>query len=252
MQGRLFLQESAGSAGIINPPIINAAAFAEIQLNAGLRRSGLSYTQDNYFQQLLGFRTPPDELMSTAYYDPRWREHPMNALLTWTGFQNNLSKNSPLSFRLRSGFGWAHDAYGEGGYPNEQPGPQSLTYHFAGGARVHERDQAGKGTAPYSLTAQYDRQRQWYSLPHHVDTGDGRIALSRELSRQHVNYYVAYDVKTVGDYWGERQLDAYPAAPDVVITAVRHVLGPVGRSAGSRRRTACRRRSCTRRRSTSG
>jgi len=219
VQGRLFLQESAGSAGIINKPIINAAAFTEIQFNAGLRRSGLSYTQDNYFQQLLGFRTPPDELMSTAYYDPRWREHPMNALLTWTGYQNSISKNSPISFRLRSGFGWAHDAYGEGGYVNEQPGPKTLYYHFAGGLVSTNAIKLGRGPAPYSLTAQYDRQRLWYSLPHHVDTGDGRISLSRELFRQHISYYVAYEVKTVGDYWGSQQLAAYPTPTDSLTTA---------------------------------
>jgi hypothetical protein len=219
LQGRLFLQESAGQAGIINKPTVNAAAFTEIQLNAGLRRSGLSYTQDNYFQQLLGFRTPPDELMNTAYYDPRWREHPMNALLTWTGYQNSLSPNSPFSFRLRSGIGFANDVYGEGGYPNEQPGPKSLFYHFVGGLITTNAIKLGKAPNQYSLSAQYDRQRQWYSLPHHVDTGAARVSLSRELFRQHISYYVAYDVRTVGDYWGERQLAAYPPGADVLPTA---------------------------------
>jgi hypothetical protein len=218
VQGRIFLQESAGSAGIINKPIINAAAFTEIQLNAGLRRSGVSYTQDNYYQQLLGYRMPADELMNTALYDPRWREHPVNALLTWTGFQNSFSPNSPLSFRLRSGMGFAHDVYGEGGYLNEQPGPRSIFYHFVGGLLSTIPIKFGKLPSQYSLTAQYDRQRQWYSLPHHVETSDARVSLSRELSRLHINYYVAYDVHTVGDYWGERQLLAYPAAPDVTVT----------------------------------
>ena len=219
VQGRLFLQESAGQAGIINKPIINAAAFTEIQLNVGLRRSGLSYTQDNYYQQLLGFRTPPDELMSTAFYDPRWREHPMNALVTWTGFQNGITKYSPISFRLRSGLGWAHDAYGEGGYLNEQPGPKSLVWHFAGGTLSTNSIKLGKSPTAYSLTAQYDRQRMWYSLPHHVDQGDGRVALSRDLSHPHISYFVAYEVQTTGDYWGDRQLAAYPTNPDVVVTS---------------------------------
>jgi hypothetical protein len=142
----------------------------------------------------------------------------MNALLTWTGYQNSLTKNSPLSFRLRSGMGFAHDVYGEGGYPNEQPGPRSIFYRFVGGLISTNAIKLGKGSTPYSLTAQYDRQRQWYSLPHHVDTGSGRVALSRDLPRQHVNYYFAYDVHTVGDYWGERQLAAYPAAADVVVS----------------------------------
>ena len=217
VQGRVFLQESAAQAGIINEPT-NAAAFGEIQLNIGLRRSGLSYTQDNYYQQLLGFRKPTDDTTNTAYYDPRWREHPMNALLTWTGYQNSFSLNSPFSFRLRSGIGFAHDVYGEGGYLNEQPGPRSLFYHFVGGLISTNAIKLGKGPQQYSLSAQYDRQRQWYSLPHHVDTGDARVSLSRELFRQHISYYVAYDVRTVGDYWGERQLAAYPANPDVIVT----------------------------------
>ena len=215
LQGRLFLQESAFQTGIINKPL-DAAAFGEIQLSAGLRRSGLIYTQDNYFQELMGFRKPADDTMFTSYYDPRWREHPMNAVLTWTGFQNNLvGPKVPLKFRLRSGFGYTHDIYGEGGYPNLQPGPPTLTYHFAGGVISTN---AITVLHDYSLTAQYDRQRMWYSEPHHVDQGDGRIALSRDLTRRHINYYVAYEVRTVGDYWGDKQLAAFPANPDVATT----------------------------------
>jgi hypothetical protein len=214
-QGRLFAQESAAQHVPVTRPD-DAAAFTEVQLVGGLRRSGISYTQDNYFQYLLGFPHHANDAVLASDYDPRWREHPMNAVFSWTGYQNNLFKGSPLSFRLRSGFGWAHDAYGEGGYLNEQPGPKSITYHYAGALLATS---AIKLPGGYSLAAQYDKQRLWFSLPHHVDNGDGRVSISRELARQHVNYFVAYEVKTVGDYWGERQLEAYPPAPDVVATA---------------------------------
>jgi len=215
LQSRLFLQESAGQPGIINRPI-NAAAFGEIQLNAGLRRSGLSYVEDNYYQYLLGFTAPPNDTVANPQFDPRWREHPMNAMLAWTGFENNLiSRRVPLLFKLRSGIGFAHDVYGEGGYPNEQPGPPSNWYHYAGATLYTS---ALKLPHNFSLTAQYDRQRTWFSLPHHVDAGDGRIALSREFFKQHVSSYVAYEVKTTDDYWGAQQLAAYPANPDTVTT----------------------------------
>jgi hypothetical protein len=216
LQGRLFLQESAASIGIIKQPL-DAAGFGEIQLTAGLRRSGLTYTQDNYFQHLLGYRAPADDSMFAADYDPRWREHPVNAVLSWTGFENSLIRPTvPLLFRLRSGVGYAHDVYGEGGYPNLQPGPSTLTYRFVGGTLYTRAI-----TLPnnFSLTTQYDRQRTWFSEPHHVDIGDLRIALSRDHVRQHINYYVAYEVKTTGDYWGSQQLAAFPAPADAVTTA---------------------------------
>ena len=216
LEARLFLQESAGQAGIVNRPTINAAAFGEIQLNAGLKRSGLSYTQDNYFQQLLGFTTPADETQPTASYDPRWRQHPMNAVLSWTGFQNNLLKSGPFQFRLRSGIGWSHDVYGVGGYPNEQPGGPSLWYKYAG---VTLSTTAIKLPHDYSFTAQYDRQRTWYSVPHHVDLGAARVSVARDLLRQHVTYYVAYDVRTTDDYWGSQQLAAYPQNADNLVTS---------------------------------
>lgn len=208
-QGRLFAQESAAQHVLITKPD-DAAAFVELQLNAGLRRSGLSYTQDSYFQHLLGYHAPADDSQLAVGYDPRWREHPMNASLAWTGYQNNLTKYGPISFRLRSGLGFSHDVYGVGGYPNQQPGPKSLFYHYVGGLLSTS---AIKLPGGYSLTAQYDKQRMWFSLPHHVDSGDGRVSLSRDLLRQHVNYFVAYEVRTVADYWGAQQLAAYPVAP---------------------------------------
>lgn len=216
LEGRLFLQESAAQAGIINRPD-NAAGFGQLQLNGGLHHSGLSLTLDNYYQYLLGFRAPPDDRIATADFDPRWREHPTDGQLAWTGFENHLlPKSSLLLFRLRSGIGFAHDAYGEGGYPNEQPGPPDATYHYAGLTLY---------TAPvrlardYALTASFDKQRTWFSLPHQVDVADARAALSRTFPFQHITSYVAYETRTTGDFWGAQQRAAYPAAPATVTTA---------------------------------
>ncbi len=153
--------------------------------------------------------------MLASDYDPRWREHPTNAELTWTGIPRQVTKYGPLSFRLRSGFGFSHDAYGYGGYPNEQPGPKSLYYHYVGGVVSTSAIKLRNGL---SLSAQYDKQRIWYSLPHHVDVGDGRMSISREFPRQHVSSYIAYQVKTTGDYWGDQQLAAYPPSSDVVVS----------------------------------
>ncbi|MBV8369446.1 MAG: hypothetical protein JO036_11055 [Candidatus Eremiobacteraeota bacterium] len=205
-EARAFLQESAASPGLINRPI-NAAGFTEIQLNAGLSRSGLSFTQDNYWQQLLGYRPGANDTVLTANYDPRWREHPSNATLAWTGFENRIFKFAPLLFRLRSGIGNAHDVYGEGGYPNLQPGPRELWYHYTG-ATLYTAPVRLKNN--FSLTASFDKQRTWYSEPHQVDVADTRFSLARVFERQHVNAFVAYETRTTGDYWGAQQLAAYP------------------------------------------
>ncbi len=207
LESRLFVQESAAQPGIINRPT-DAAAYAQLQVNAALRRSGLSLTSNNYYQHLLGFVPGADDTVLKPNYDPRWREHPNDLQLAWTGYENHAFKLAPLLFRLRSGIGVAHDVYGEGGYPNEQPGPANSWYHYAGATLYTAPLRLGDG---YSLTASFDKQRTWYSLPHQVDVADGRVSLARTFDRLHVNAFVAYETRTTGDYWGGQQLAAYPA-----------------------------------------
>ena len=207
VESRLFLQESAAQAGIVNRPE-NAAAFGELQINAGLRRSGISITQDYYWQQLLGLPQVANDTQPTGSFDPRWREHPMSAQVTWTGYENRIAKYLPLQFRLRSGTGFAHDVYGEGGYPNEQPGPPTSRFTFAGGTLFTPAIKLGGG---FAFDAQYDRQRTWFNVPHETDVTGTRVALSRQFAHQRVNTFVAYEVHNTADYWGAQQLAAYPA-----------------------------------------
>ena len=208
LESRLFLQESAAQAGIINRPS-NAAGFAQLLLSAGLRGSNITYTQDNYYQYLLGLPHGITDLNAPrGDYDPRWKEHPMDANLAFTGGQTPLVRGAtPLYVRPRAAIGLAHDIYGEGGYPNEQPGPPTAWYHYIGASFYTPPIRLGK---ELSLTALYDRQRTFFSLPHQVDHGDLRFTLAGARLPQHVRYYVAYEVKQTADYWGAQQLAAYP------------------------------------------
>jgi hypothetical protein len=205
-ESRVFLQESAGSPGIFNEPL-NAAAYAQVQLNAGLHRSGLSYTEDNYWQYLLGIPNVQDDQIATNFYSPAWREHPMDASLTWTGFENRLAHIPILLFKLRSSLGMAHDIYGYGGFPNEQPGPPSLYYHMLGGTLYTPAIKVGR----FALNLSYDRQKTWFSLPHETDLGDSRATLSRGFDREKIHSFLTYEVRTTDDYWGAAQPLAYPA-----------------------------------------
>jgi hypothetical protein len=215
-ESRLFLQESAAQAGIINRPE-NAAGFAELQLSGGFRGSNLSYTQDNYYQYLLGMPQGLTDLNTlTPNFDPRWKEHPTGGLLAFTGGPTPIVRGPhAIYLRPRAGYGYAHDIYGEGGYPNEQPGPPDSIYHYLGGSLY---------TAPISLphglslSTTYDRQRTWFNLPHEVDASDLLVAVGGARELQHLRYYVAYEVKTTDDYWGSQQLAAYPVNPDTVVT----------------------------------
>jgi hypothetical protein len=215
-ESRLFAQETATSYGIWREPA-NAAAFGELNLNAGLPHSGLSLTRDNYYGYLLGYWHPPDDAIyypTPQPYQPTWREHPTQTLLTWTGIPEHLfSKANPFLFRLRSGVGDAHDVYGEGGYPNEQPGPEDSFYHYLGGTLYTSPIKVGR----YSFSTSYDRQLQWYNVPHVVDTGALRFSLGRPFDKQHINAFLSYQVQNIADRWaGNLQALAYPALPNTV------------------------------------
>jgi hypothetical protein len=211
-ESRLFLQESAGQPGIITRPD-NAAGFAQLLLSAGTRGSNFTYTQDNYYQYLLGIPKGLTDLNTPTFtFDPRWKEHPTDGLLTFTGGQTPLVHGTtPLYLRPRAGWGYAHDVYGEGGYPNEQPGPKTLYYQYLGGSVYTPAIPLTKGL---TLTGLYDRQRMWFSLPHHVDLGDMRFTVAGAKERQHLRYYLAYEIKTTDDYWGAQQLQAYTPYTD--------------------------------------
>ncbi len=209
LETHFFGQLSEAQAGIINRPD-NEAGFFEVQLNAALRHSGLSYTEDNYYQYLL--KIPENDP------DQRHLEHPMNALLSWTGIENYLGHkqfSSRFRYRLRSGIGFAHDYRGEGGYPNLQPGPPDNVYHYAG-ANLYAPVIPLPGQ--FSLSLSTDKQRTWYSEPHHVDQTNSRASLSRTDVKRHLNYYVAYEVDNTSDFWGSQQLAAYPLNGETVGT----------------------------------
>jgi hypothetical protein len=216
LETHLFLQESAAQAGIINRPT-NAAGYAQIQVSGGFRGSNLSYTQDNYYQYLLGLPKGLTDLNDfQPNFDPRWKEHPTDGVLAFTGGPTPLfDKTNFLNLRPRAGVGYAHDVFGEGGYPNEQPGPPDSFYHYLGGTLYTAPI---KLTSTASLSVSYDRQRTWFNLPHEVDLGDFLVSAADGKPRLHLQYYLAYEIKTTDDYWGSQQLAAYPQYANVVTT----------------------------------
>lgn len=204
LEGRLFQQITEAQPGGPQNPPISASGYTNVQFNAALKRSGLAFNLDQYNWTLLGI---PNVAFDKQFF-PLQLEHPIDMSLSWTGFENRLARKgigSQLFFRLRSGIGYAHDQYGEGGYLTYQPGPQNLWYKYVGYTLYTPSLRLGKF---YNLTASLDKQRQWYSIPHHVDQTNFTSSLSRTLDK--LNAYLVYSSATTGDYWGAQQLAEYP------------------------------------------
>ena len=140
-------------------------------------------------------------------------------------------KYTPVNLRLRSGYGWAHDGYHCG--PKTAPclgSPQNpsgidlgyvLDYFGASRTRVPTIAQKFFGFTLYSnslpldrarslnLNLTFDKQRQWFSLPHYIDTTTSTVSLSKTYTRK-LAFLGAYSVTQLGDYFGARQTEIYP------------------------------------------
>ncbi|GAC1417233.1 MAG: hypothetical protein NVSMB64_27170 [Candidatus Velthaea sp.] len=208
---RTFLQLSTAQHGIYQPEA--AGAYSNVQLNRALRRSALALTYDQYNTSLLGHSTFEQQ-----------NEHPSDALLSWTGFDNKLGK-TPVTFRLRSGIGFAHDGFHAG-----LNVPDGLYLQNFAGTKVTTLWQKFAGIDLYTpsvriarstyLNATFDKQRTWYSLPHHIDRTATRVSLSK-LYGTKASVLLAYSIANNGDYYGGRQAEFYPAN------------GPIGTSFGT-------------------
>ncbi len=152
--------------------------------------------------------------------------HPSQVQLTATSFQNRIGK-LPLYEQIYGGYGFNHDSVGSNQYEFPIPPSQSGLQSF-GGTCVFK-----KGTAPvacpttyttiwnevagfnvftpsvkigdrddpyqtYYLNAVLNKQRQWNSLPHHVDTTTTTFSLSRQFSRP-INAYLNYEIQNTTD-----------------------------------------------------
>ncbi len=171
--------------------------------------------------------------------------HPSQIQLTATSFQNKVGK-LPLFEQIYGGYGFNHDSVGSGQYgattPNAVEGLQSYggscrtalpTYSVRGDAegtqavpcpttyqtiwntvfgftfftpsvKIGNRD---KPYQAYYLNATFNKQRQWNSLPHHIDNTTTTVSLSRQFSRP-VNAYLNYQIQNTGDYYLQ---GGYPA-----------------------------------------
>jgi hypothetical protein len=151
--------------------------------------------------------------------------HPTQAQLTWTSFQNQVFKRLPLFEQTYFSYGFNHDSVGQqyalpinihglqafGGQcvfskadgPVPCPTTYTTIYNQIVGFNFFLTSVKIGGDNPskdYFFNATFNKQRQYNSLPHHIDSTTTTGSLSRQFSRQ-VNSYVSFQVQNTGDYY---------------------------------------------------
>jgi hypothetical protein len=206
-------QESAFQSDFKQP--LSAVGYSNFRATAGLTRSFLLFNADQYWDSLLA--QPPPGIDGLYYYgDPthNWvPNHPQDTQLTWSGYQNRVFRKIPyLLFQARSGIGEAHDGYGEfalNGTSTATVWDRFLGFNLAAPAIDLIRDQSGLRRDLY-LNLTVDKQREWYSLPHHVDTTSTSASLSESFDR-HFALLASYTISNIADFWGNNQPLVYPS-----------------------------------------
>jgi hypothetical protein len=218
MQVQVLAQEFAFQHSFTQP--LSASAFLSFQITEALHHSFLQLTTTSYYQSLLG--QPALREGGLFYGDPShpWvPDHPAGATLQWTGFRHRL-KHLPLSFQLRSSFGVNHNGISA---LNETSGLQTLGgllydtewNHGAGLTLLSDpiilvHDRANRGRDVY-LTGIFDKQRTYFSIPHHTDFTTTTLSLTKVIDRQHLTALLSYTNANIADFYGAQQSQVYPA-----------------------------------------
>jgi hypothetical protein len=144
---------------------------------------------------------------NTTNYDligpqaPVSKNHPNFATLTWTSYNNQVAK-LPLYLQTQVGMGYNHDAYGLQIYNGVTYTTiwNQLVGFTASLPSVKIGDRNGSPYKLFYVNASMNWQRQWYSVPHHVNTQNTTVSLSRQWSK-FVNSYASMNILNTSDLY---------------------------------------------------
>jgi hypothetical protein len=209
------IQETAFQSGFSRP--LSATAFANVQVTAALPHSSLQLNDNSYFESLLARPSTfgLDNGVPVYYYgDPTHNfvpDHPSNIQLSWTGFRHQIG-DLPLNFQLRSEFGVNTDTLTAlqtlGGVNYYKEYDKALGINFTTRNIVLRADPTGRHRDLY-FTGLYDRQREWFSIPHHIDTQIVSGSITKVIDPQLI-VLASYTNTNTGDFFGAQQSQAYP------------------------------------------
>jgi hypothetical protein len=213
---QLSLQESAYQYGFSQP--LSAVAFANLQITGSLPHSYLQFSMNAYYDSLLA-PPPVNPANGLQYYGSPDHNfvpyHPDDLSLSWIGYKHRIN-DLPLEFQLRSGIGFSHD----GLTPIQTLGNVNIysLYDKSFGANLATKqitllkDRLGRHRDIY-FTGSFDKQREYFSLPHHIDQTTTSLSITKYIDPQRLAVLVAYTNQNIGDFYGPLQAIAYPLNP---------------------------------------
>jgi hypothetical protein len=212
LQFQMAFQESAFQHGFSQP--LSATAYLNMQLTGSLPHSFLQLTDVQYYDSLLGRPSTVSAGGRPYYGDPShpWvPDHPTQVQLSWIGFRHNVW-DLPLTYQLRSSLGVVNNTDTPlqtlGGVDFTKEFSKAIGFNFATKSITLLKDRTGQHHDLY-FAASLDKQRQWYSIPHHVDQTSVTSSLTKIVDSR-LTLLASYTNFNTGDFYGAQQNLAYP------------------------------------------
>jgi hypothetical protein len=210
MQATFIFQDFAFQHDFSTP--LSSSALSNFALTGSLPHSYVTLGVSQFYDSLLA----QPELRDGLYYygdqsHPWIPDHPSQASLSWIGYRHQVN-DLPLNFQLRSSYGFGNNGpYGEQSLGNVVTNVEfykSLGINVSTKSLTLLADKSGRHEDLY-FTGSFDRQIQWFSLPHHIDTTLVSASLTK-IFNQHAIFLVQYVNTNIGDHFGAQQSLVYP------------------------------------------
>lgn len=213
LQAQLLLQESAFQHDFRQP--LNASGFGQLQLTGSLRQSYLQFRIDQYYSSLLDEPKPVIGSSGRPLYfygDPthNWvPDHPIDEQLSWIGFRQPILR-LPLFYQLRSSLLYVHNR----DTPLQRLGGVAYHSEYAKGVGINVTTRSlpiirDPRHRDLYFTASFDKQQQYFSVPHHTDTTTESVSFTKLVDPQKLAVLISYINSNIGDFYGKQQASAY-------------------------------------------
>jgi hypothetical protein len=240
VQVQLFLQNTTFQHAFSQP--LSSTAYGDATLTAGLPHSYLQLQYLAYWDTLLD--RPQTSVLENGvpvyyYGDPShsWiPDHPTNVSLAWTGFRHRIH-DLPLTFQLRSGYSVSTNSITPVASLGNTPIYKSWWKTFGANLATEQitllEDKSGRHRDLY-FVGTFDKQRQYFSTPHHVDTTTTSVSLTKVIVPLKLTALVSYTNQNVGDFYGAQQSIAYPYGSVTNSSTTSTTINPItGQQVGS-------------------
>ncbi len=194
---------------------LSATGLSTLQVTGSLPHSYLQLSLGQTYFSLLP--RPKPGIGGLLYYgDPthNWvPDHPLTGSLSWVGFRIPVYHRS-LTYQLRSFVTYAHNSE----TPLQSLGGVNYDTLYGKGAGINVATKSvtithDRRNRDLYFTGVFDKQRTYYSSPHHVDVQQETVSLTKLIDPRKLTLLLSYTNVNTGDFYGKQQPIAYASAP---------------------------------------